>query len=159
MILASAVALVLAGTIAGCAAQPSGTSEGDSKPTKASKESATPTATPTPEADDYAACDAFGNVMLPAQDVIDALMADETGQTIDRSQLDTVIAGFHEAESTATPALYVKLHPAADVFYVIDGLFKGTETNQTLDTGGYRDGVIATLQYCTDTVGYTKSNS
>lgn len=105
-----------------------------------------------------AACAAFGDVMLPAQDVIDALLADASGQTIDRAQLSDVVAGFRQVEENASPALYVKVHPAANVFYIIDGLFAGTESNQTLDTGGYRDGVVSTLEYCADTVGYRKTD-
>jgi hypothetical protein len=154
-LLLPAIGLAVAAALAGCS------TEASSPATPTATEARTPTPSPasTPEADDLAACDAFSEVMLPAQDVVDALLADNSGKTIDRSQLSSVVQGFRKAEASATPALYVKLHPAANIFYVIDGLFAGTESNQTLDTGGYRDGTIATLQYCTDTVGYHKPSS
>lgn len=149
----AAVALLL--SVTGCSGEAS-KADASSKPST-SAEAPTEVPSATPEANDWEACDSFANVLMPAQDVMDQLLADASGQTIDRAKLADVVSNFRKTEANASPALYIKVHPAADVFYVIDGLFAGTESNQTLDTGGYRDGIVSTLQYCTETVGYTKT--
>ena len=139
---------------AGC----SSAAEVEAPPTTASKRSASakPTPTPTPVIDDYAACGKFGGRLDDTLTVVEQIVADGTGSTLDWDLLDDVATDLHAAEDTASPKMQGYLAPYSGVVFTLEAIRAGTmSSSQNLDTGAYRDSVAPLLSYCVEDIGWT----
>lgn len=117
--------------------------------------------TPSPKVvvDDYAACGLFGARLEDTQTVVEQIVADASGATLDWGLLDEVATDLHAANSTASPKMQGYLAPYSGVVFTLEAIRDGTLTgSQNLDTGAYRDSVATLLSYCVNEVGWVKAD-
>lgn len=145
-------ALAVLTAAAGC----SSAAEAEAPPTTSSTRSAAASPTPTPTIDDYVACGKFGGRLDDTLTIVEQIVADGTGSTLDWDLLDDVATDLHAAEDMASPKMQGYLAPYSGVVFTLEAIRAGTlPGNQTLDTAAYRDSVAPLLSYCVDNVGWS----
>lgn len=109
--------------------------------------------------DDYKSCGLVGKRLEDTQTVVEQIVADGSGATLDWALLEEVATDLHAADSSSSPKMQGYLAPYAGVIFTLEAIQNGTLSgSQNLDTGGYRDSVATLLSYCVNEVGWVKTN-